>query len=144
MVFPWLTAYRDWGLLALRVAVGIIFIVHGQAKFGLLAGTSQALAQGNTLGAILGPIGILEVIGGFALILGLASQVVCLFFSVDMLGAIMVKNLMMATGFMGRNTTGWEFDFALLAANIALLLVGPGRFALFPRGRLDRGLAPSA
>ena len=55
-------------------------------------------------------------------------------FVVIMIGAIGVKNTMMPTGFSSGTATGWEFDFALLAANFAILLVGPGSFA-FPRPR---------
>jgi hypothetical protein len=34
---------------------------------------------------------------------------------------------MFSVPFMASNTTGWEFDFLILAGNVALLLVGPGK-----------------
>jgi uncharacterized membrane protein YphA (DoxX/SURF4 family) len=49
-----------------------------------------------------------------------------------MVGAIVLKNTQWKTGFMAQQTTGWEFDFVLLAANLLMFLTGPGRLALQP------------
>jgi uncharacterized membrane protein YphA (DoxX/SURF4 family) len=47
-----------------------------------------------------------------------------------MIGAIAVKIFVMKVGFTELQTTGWEFDLILLAANINLILFGGGKYAL--------------
>jgi len=49
-----------------------------------------------------------------------------------MLGAIGLKNTMMKTGFMAQQTTGWEFDFGFLVANLLRFVMGPGAIAVMP------------
>lgn len=100
---------------------------------------AQAFGQSNPLlTAFFAVQGLAEAAGGVAMILGLWTQVVAIAFSAIMLGAITLKNTMWPTGFTSPTTTGWEFDFVLLAINLALLVLGPGRFALnlpLPRAR---------
>jgi len=45
---------------------------------------------------------------------------------------LVAKRGFMKVGFMAQQTTGWEFDFALLAGALALLFTGAGRLALDP------------
>jgi putative oxidoreductase len=121
VLFPKLTAYSDWGLLALRIAIAIIFIAHGWPKMMNPPPPSMAFF----------PIqGAFEVLGGAALLLGILAQLLNVGFIVIMLGAIYLKITMFSVPFMASNTTGWEFDFLILAANIALLLVGPGKLVV--------------
>lgn len=118
MLVPALADYADWGLLALAgmaQAVGI----------SPAAGWVWMLAQGAV-----------EVGGGALLIGGILTQLVALAFMVIMIGAISFKIVLWKTGFMAQETTGWEFDFALLAANLLLLLAGPGSIAIMPSAGL--------
>jgi putative oxidoreductase len=140
VVFPGLVKHRDWGLLALRVAVGIVFIVHGWPKLANAESMSGMFGGPNPIStALVAMQGLVETLGGIALILGLWAQLVAVAFALIMLAAITLKNTVFPTGFASPTTTGWEFDFVLLAANVAILLVGPGRFGLvnvpIPRAR---------
>lgn len=103
--------YNDLGMWFLQIAVGAIFIVHGWPKLkhkGLLN--------------IGGPFhGLVEVVGGAALIAGWYVREVGMVFSVIMLGAIWFKMFKWNTPFTSNNTTGWEFDLILLAANLHFL-----------------------
>ncbi len=131
MIFPELTAYSDWGLLALRITVGVIFIVHGWPKLTNARGMTQAFGQSNlALIAFFTALGAVETFGGIAMVIGLWTQPISIAFAIIMVGAIALKNTMMKTGFTAQNTAGWEFDFALLGATLALLLVGPGRLVV--------------
>jgi uncharacterized membrane protein YphA (DoxX/SURF4 family) len=73
---------------------------------------------------------IVEVGGGILMILGALTQLVAVAFAVIMIGAIFLKNTQWKTGFMAQQTTGWEFDLVLLAANILLFFTGPGEIAI--------------
>lgn len=133
MLVSQLGDYADWGVLALRVAVGIIFVVHGWPKLTGARGMAQAFGRGDTgTVAFFTAQGVVEVAGGILLIAGIWTQAVALLFAVIMLGAIGAKNTMMKTGFMAQQTTGWEFDFILLAVSLILLVIGPGSFAVLP------------
>lgn len=67
------------------------------------------------------------------LILGLGTRILAVLFAINMLVAILVaKRRVMKVGFSAQQTTGWEFDFALLAISLALLFTGAGSIALDP------------
>ena len=110
----------------LRLALGVIFIVHGSLKFAHMAKTIHSFARlGIPLASVAGPlIALLEVVGGLALIFGLGSRLFALLLAVDMLVAIGTARF--HAGFVG----GWEFEMALLAGLLALALSGPGAFSL--------------
>lgn len=123
----------EWGLLALRVAVGVIFIVHGWPKITGARGMAAAMGGGEAKPVMVGVFtiqGLVEAVGGLLLILGVLTQLVAVAFAIIMIGAIVLKNTQWKTGFMSQQTTGWEFDLVLLAANILLFLTGPGELAI--------------
>jgi putative oxidoreductase len=81
---------------------------------------------------------LLEVIGGFALLLGVLTRIAAIFFIIEMIGSTLVAKL--AKGFVGE----YELDLLLMAISITLLLTGPGRISvewdvlkreIFPKGR---------
>ena len=123
----------EWGLLALRIAVGVIFIVHGWPKITGARGMAAAMGGGEAKPVMVGVFtiqGLVEAVGGVLLILGVLTQLVAVAFAIIMIGAIVLKNTQWKTGFMSQQTTGWEFDLVLLAANILLFLTGPGELAI--------------
>lgn len=123
----------EWGLLALRIAIGGIFIVHGWPKITGARGMAAAMGGGEAKPVMVGIFtiqSIVEAVGGVMLILGVLTQLVALAFAIIMIGAILLKNTQWKTGFMSQQTTGWEFDLVLLAANILLFLTGPGELAI--------------
>ena len=123
----------EWGLLALRLAIGAIFIVHGWPKITGARGMAAMMGGGEAKPVLVGVFtlqGIVEVGGGILMILGVLTQLVAVAFAIIMIGAIFLKNTQMKTGFMSQQTTGWEFDLVLLAGNILLFLTGPGEIAI--------------
>jgi putative oxidoreductase len=128
----------SWGLLALRIALGVVFIYHGYPKFFKVPpiGGAAGFAQFLRMMGIPAPlffawvVAILEFWGGIALILGLATRWLGLLFAIEMLVAITRAKAARGVRFMAMDTTGWEFDFVLLAGALALMLLGGGAYSL--------------
>jgi len=118
--FTSLLAYGDWGLFALRVAVGVIFLTHGIYKL------KSAKMTGNWK-----VLGTFEILGGLGILLGIYTQLAALGLSLVMVGAIYMKTQKWKAPFMVMEKPGWEFDVMLLAGTIALLLMGPGSIFSF-------------
>jgi putative oxidoreductase len=136
MVYEKLAQY---GPLPIRILAGIAFIVHGLPKLSNIAGTEQFFANMVGLPASMAlPVGLLEVIGGIALIVGVLTRIASIMFIIEMIGSTITAKL--SRGFIG----GYEVDLLLMAISISLLLTGPGRISiewnvlkreLFPKGR---------
>jgi len=115
------------GLAVLRVAVAAVFINHGRQKLFVygFAGVTGAFTQmGVPLPGVMGPlIGLLEFFGGIALVVGFLTRLLGVAFAFDMLGAILLVQL--KKGF-----SGYELEFLLLGASVALFLTGAGTFSV--------------
>jgi len=130
--------FSDWGLLILRLTMGIIFIVHGWPKLnpnGPMkgpAGFAGFLKQMNVPLPLLSAwvVALLETVGAALLILGLGTRILAVGFAVNMLVAIVLTRRNFKRSFTSQQTTGWEFDLALLAQALALLFTGAGSIAL--------------
>lgn len=124
-----LNEFSDWGLLALRIGVGIIFLVHGKMKWAMwkMEPSEQMPAKMISLMKFLS---IVEPLGGAALIAGFLTQIAALGLGIIMLGAIPMKIKMMKEPFTSQEKAGWEFDFILLAGCITLFFIGAGNVAL--------------
>jgi putative oxidoreductase len=117
----------DWALLAIRVTLGVIFMAHGAQKlFGAFGGPGLAAVVQQ-----MGPIGYLvtigEFFGGFGLLVGLLPRFSALANIVIMLGAI--AQVHGKNGFF-LQTGGFEYNIALIGLLAAILIAGPGRFAV--------------
>jgi putative oxidoreductase len=125
----------DWGLLFLRIALGIVFIAHGAQKvFGWFGGPGLA----GTVGFMHGKLGIpvplaylasfTEFFGGLAVLFGFLGRLAALGLSINMLVAIFTVHL--PNGFFLGKKEGFEYAFALLGMALCVLFAGPGRIAL--------------
>ncbi len=113
--------------LALRIAVGTVFLVHGlQKQMFWKTQPSTQLPLGMI--KVLRFLSIVEPLGGVAMLIGFLTRPAAIGLSIIMLGAINLKARQMKKRFTGDG--GWELDFMILAANVALLLVGGGAWSL--------------
>ncbi len=124
---------KHWGLLALRLAVGIVFIYHGWMKLNGMEGT-VGMMQGiglplPTFWAWV--VAVVEFGGGIALILGLFNRVVTALLGITMIVALVTVHTKMPYG------GATELPIVLLGALVALYTTGAGAWALMGRGSAD-------
>jgi putative oxidoreductase len=123
-----LRTYADLGPLALRLAVGAIFLYHGIDKWKLWGAAGEGMME--PLATLMQILSIIEPLAGIALLLGLFTSYAAIVLGIVMVGAIWFKINIFDTGFVGSKGAGWEFDIVLLAACIALAVWGGGKYAM--------------
>ena len=123
------------GLLLLRLALGVIFAVHGAQKlFGAFGGGGPSGTAGffgsigiPAPGMMAWVVGLAEFLGGLSLLFGFLTPVGGALIAAVMAVAILVVHL--KNGFFAANG-GVEFPLILLASALALIAAGPGRFSI--------------
>jgi len=125
-----LARHSQLGPLALRVALGAVFLAHAYAKAAVftLPGTVQFFAAHGFPGWTAYPVFAAEVLGGIALIVGFRTREVALALIPILLGALATHA---GNGWMFSNPGGgWEYVAFLIGALAAQAFVGAGAFAL--------------
>ncbi len=117
--------FSDFGPLVLRIAVGMIFLVHGLGKFKMWKMPASEQSSG-AMSVMMKILSIVESLAGLAILVGYFTQLAAAVVGVVMFGALYFKIFVWRTPFTAMDKTGWEFDFLILAASVALFLMGPG------------------
>src|SRR5207245_8950630 len=100
----------DWAVVALRLGVGAIFLVHGWQKQAMWKMQPSPQMPAGLL-SLLKVLSIAEPLGALAVLSGLLTQLAAAGFCLVMLGAIRLKSSQMHKGFSGDG--GWEFEFKI-------------------------------
>lgn len=119
---------KSFGLLLIRVGVGLVFLMHGWMKIhnlDMIEGFFAQLGLGATTGVF---IAWLEVIGGAALILGVCTRLFALAFGIEMFVALIV------TGALSGPFQPHELEALLMLSSFGLAFVGSGRLSLYKGG----------
>ena len=127
----------EFAPLPLRVIAGIGFMIHGLPKIldiGKTQGSFMNMGLPHDL-AIL--IGLLEFIGGLAILLGVFTRIAAGLLAIQMIGAILLVKL--SKGFID----GFELDLLYLAIMVNLLITGPG-FLSIEKNLLKREMFPKS
>lgn len=113
--------YAHLGPVLLRLALGVIFILHGIPKFLSLGGTAEFFGQVGIPAPffMVLVVAAIEVVGGALLVIGYGTRIAAALLALTMVGAIITVKF--AMGFVN----GWEFELVLLAAALSLVLSGP-------------------
>jgi uncharacterized membrane protein YphA (DoxX/SURF4 family) len=119
------------------VTVGLVFLSEGVQKFvfPVALGVGRFTKIGIPMPAVMAPfVGVVEMVGGAALVLGLLSRMVSIPLLVDMLVAITSTKLV-TLGKNGLWGTAHEArtDLLMIAGLLLILLAGPGRASLDAR-----------
>jgi len=126
----------NWGILILRLGIGIMFTAHGlQKAFGFFGGPgikgfSQMLSGLGFAPAM--PWAYLaaytEALGGIFLIMGLYTRSsAAMLLVLIVIAAIKVH---LGKGFFLSNG-GFEYTFVIAAVCLSLVLLGSGKFSIF-------------
>lgn len=122
------TSSVSWGILAVRLIVGVIFMAHGGQKlFGWFGGNGLEATM-SQMGTVLGfLVSIGEFFGGLGIIVGFLSRFSAAALIVIMLGAIgMVHG---KNGFFLADK-GFEYTLALIGLLLPILLIGPALYTI--------------
>jgi putative oxidoreductase len=115
---------NEIGAVILRVTLGALFLIHGIVKFQ--GGIENIIRWFNSIGLpgfMAYGVALLEIIGGIALIIGLATRLVSTLFALLMVGATLKVKL--AIGLLGNGQmAGYELDFAFMVMAVYLAING--------------------
>lgn len=118
------------GITVLRVSLGVMWVAHALLKLFVftLPGTAQFFVSVGFPGFLAYPVFAAELLGGIALLMGFYARQVALALVPVMAAAAWVH---IPNGWVHTSTGGgWEYPVFLLAASIALWLLGDGAAAI--------------
>lgn len=133
-----LTSRSEWGFawapLVIRLALGAIFIAHGAQKlFGVFGGQGIDGVAEMTTGMGFRPailwawmLSLTEFFGGLAVLVGLLTRLAAL--GIFTVMAVAVATVHGRQGFFLPG--GFEFNLALMAMALSLVISGAGRISL--------------
>ncbi|UCF21285.1 MAG: DoxX family protein [Gemmatimonadota bacterium] len=120
--------FPEWAAIALRVALGAVFMTHGWDKLTGPLGTPLGFnieSWGWPYPVVWAwGVALIEFFGGLLIIVGLLTRFAAAFIA-GVMGVAILK-VKFASGFVG----GFELDFALLMIAIALVFCGGGRVSV--------------
>ena len=120
----------NYGATVLRVSLGVMWIAHALLKLFVftLPGTAQFFQSVGLPGILAYPVFAIELLGGVALVLGIYARQVALLLVPIMAVATTVH---LGNGWVHTSAGGgWEYPVFLIAASIALWLIGDGALSL--------------
>jgi putative oxidoreductase len=123
----------DYALLAVRIVLGLVFIIHGWAKLKNLKGTADFLGSLGFKPAMFWAIilSCVEFFGGIAILIGFASRAASGILIISMLVAIYYVIFVWKKQFTQPNgSAGYEFELLIISGLIAVFLLGSGALSI--------------
>ena len=122
---------NDLGRLILRVALGVLVLLHGIAKLRGGMGGIVGMVEAHGLPGILG-YGVLfgEVLGPLMLVAGFYARIGALLVAINMLFAFALVHMGQLTSLNEQGGWALELQGMFLFSAIALALLGPGRYSV--------------
>ncbi|GGC00709.1 GntR family transcriptional regulator [Oxalicibacterium flavum] len=125
----------DLGKLLLRLALGVLILLHGIAKVLSGPGFVLSAAAGAGLPSAIGYLVYVgEVLAPVLLLLGVWSRLAAVIVAGNMLFAIYLVHMKQLWSL--NSTGGWSLELQgmFLATAVAIALLGAGRFSIGGRG----------
>jgi len=129
----------DLALLLLRIGLGLPFLLYGWLHVVDVEGFTRAFDErfGIPFPQLMGPfVAWVEFLGGAATLLGIFTRYAGLLLAITMVVSTLVVRLPAGLA-EGRDALGlvghWDLDLTLFVIGVALMVVGPGRYALEPK-----------
>lgn len=125
---------QDLGKLVLRIVLGALILLHGISKLRHGLGGIEGMVTAHGLPAFVA-YGVLvgEVLAPLLLLLGWFSRVGAALVAVNMLFAFGLAHMGQLTQLNEQGGWALELQGMYLAAAVALVLLGPGRYAINQR-----------
>ena len=120
----------DYGVTLLRVSLGIMWIAHALLKLMVftLPGTATFFGSIGLPGFLAYPVFAAELLGGLALVLGVYARQVAMALVPIMAVAAWVH---LPNGWLHTSPNGgWEYPLFLIAASVAVWLLGDGALTI--------------
>jgi putative oxidoreductase len=123
----------DLAILIVRVVVGMVMIAHSLPKLFWkrnLFDKKWRQDYGFPKGSVL-LTGLIQAVGGLALIIGVFTQLASLILVLNMLVATYISIWIHREPFLSTPAgKGWDVNFLLIGALVALIFLGDGMYSL--------------
>ena len=123
----------DVGIFILRISVGIVMVAHGLPKIFWkreFFNKKWKKEYGFPLGSVI-LTGIAQVVFGLAIIVGIFTQLSSLILALNMVVATYISIWNHREPFLSTpEGKGWDVNFLLIGALVALIFLGDGGWAL--------------
>lgn len=126
-MFPQLARFTDFGLLLLRLMVGLVFVTSGYSHLKDPEARSKSIGMSKPFTIF---IGVANVAGGLGVAFGVLQQLAAFGLILIMLGAIEKKIFVWHTGFWGDKSYGWHYDLMFILMNLVIAFTDGGRYVL--------------
>jgi len=128
-VIPGAMHFANLSLFLLRLMVAAVFGTSGYSH--LKSPRERAESMGMSVGFTVF-LGVAELAGSMALVLGVLTQWAALGLILIMCGAIYKKIVVWKTGFWGEKSMGWHYDLMFVVMNLVIFCTGGGQIAVMP------------
>jgi putative oxidoreductase len=123
----WAAGFADLSLLFMRVMLALVFGTSGYGHLTKPKERAASIGMGLPFTVFLGTA---ETGGAIALVSGFMAQWAALGLILIMLGGISMKAFKWHTGFWGEKSMGWHYELLMIAMNLVIMTIGPGRYRL--------------
>jgi putative oxidoreductase len=127
VMFPQLARFTDFGLLLLRLMVGLVFLNSGYGHLRAPATRAKSIGMSKPFIIFLGTA---EVAGGLGVAFGVLTQLAAFGLIAIMFGAIWKKIFAWHTGFWGETASGWHYDLTFVLMNLVIAFTNGGAYVL--------------
>ncbi|QDA57925.1 DoxX family protein [Thermomonas aquatica] len=128
------TTMDDLGRLALRIALGLLILLHGISKLRNGLGPIEEMVVAHGMPSFVA-YGVLvgEVVAPLMLLLGFHARIGGLLIAINMLFAFALVHMGQLAQLNEQGGWALELQGMYLAAGVALALLGPGRYSINQR-----------